>query len=142
MNGQQYKVITGELVKTIIAAGFYEKKAQGQQHGLDMTKLNAVSLFYLPCQPKDPSGAYFKVFKGNGREPLIVQEWIEKYIAEEEALLKNEDANTFIETPLEEVQPLSETHPFMPNEGSGVDQEEIERACWEWQRVSSGRREP
>ena len=81
MTGQQYKVITGELVKTIIAAGFYEKKAQGQHHGLDMGKLNAASLFYLPCQPKDPSGASFKVFKGNGREPIIVREWIEKYIA-------------------------------------------------------------
>ena len=117
MNARQYKVITGELVKAIVAAGFYKRRLKDSSHGLDTTKLKASDVFYLPCQPKDPSGAYFKVFKGKGREPLIVQEWIEKYIAEEEALLKNEDASTFIETPLEEVQPLSATRSFIPQTG-------------------------
>ena len=120
MNARQYKVITGGLVKAIVAAGFYRKKAQGQHHGLDTTKLKASDVFYLPCQPKDPSGAYFRVFKGKGREPLIVQEWIEKYIAEEEAVLKNEDASTFIEPPLRRgPAPFPATRSFIPQQALG-----------------------
>ena len=129
MTAQQYKVITGELVKAIIAEGFYKERSNGQsnRHGLDTGKLNASDILYFPCQPKDPSGAYFKVFKGKGREPLLVLEWIEKYIAEEEAVSKIEDASTFIETPLQETEPLS------------PDQQAIERACWEWQQCPPGK---
>jgi hypothetical protein len=142
MRVQQYEAITGELVKAIIAAGFYKEKAQGLRHGLDTGKLNAASLFYFPCQPKDPSGTYFKVFNGKGRKPLVVPEWIEKYIAEEEeqAVSKNEDASTFIETPLQETEPLSpETHSFVPQAGSRVDPKAVERACWEWQQCPPGK---
>jgi hypothetical protein len=135
MTAKQYKVITGELVKAIVAVGFYKERSNGQsdRHGLDTGKLNASDILYFPCQPKDPSGAYFHVFKGKGRETLLVQEWIEKYIAEEEAVSKIEDASTFIETPLQETPPLSpEARSFIPQVGSRVDQEAVQRACREW----------
>ena len=132
MSAQQYEAITKELVKTITAAGFYKEKSKGQsnRHGLDMSKLHAVSPFYLPCQPKDPSGRYFKVFKGMGREPLNVQEWIEKYIAEEEVNTFVE-ANTFIETPIDETQ-------FGSQETYSFDQDAVERACSEWHQCPPG----
>ena len=135
MNPQQYGVITKALVRTIVASGYYKEKMKGKtkRHGLDMGKLHAVSLFYLPCQPKDPAGAYFNVFKGKGREPLVVQDWIEKYIAEEEA-------NTFIETPIEDTQFGSpETYAYTPHEGSGIDQEAVEGACVDWQQCPPGK---
>ncbi len=142
MSAKQYQVITKELVETITAAGFYREKSKGRSklHGLDMGKLHAASLFYFPCQPKDPSGAYFKVFKGKGREPLNVQEWIEKYIAAEEAnMFVEQEANTFIETPLGDTQFGSqETYALVPLAGSGVDQDAVERACSDWQQCPPG----
>ncbi len=162
MNVQQYKVITKGMAKTITAAGFYEEKSKGKSklHKLDMTKLHAVSFFYLPCQPKDPSGAFFKVFNRKPRKPLNVQDWIDKYIAEEEAnafiaeeantfiaeeanTFIAEEANTFIETPLGDTQFGSqETYAFIPQEGSGVDRDAVERACSEWHQCPPGEREP
>src|ERR1700751_5511100 len=105
-----------------------------------MTKLHPVSLFYLPCQPKDPSGAYFSIFNRKPRQPLIVQDWIEKYVAEEEAsLFVEEEANTFIETPIEHTQFGSQAlNALLPDQGSRVDQEAIERAFSEWQQCPSG----
>jgi len=101
-----------------------------------MTKLHAASPFYLPCQPKDRSGAYFKIFNRKPRKPLIVQEWIEKYIAEEKKA-------AFIETPLEEQTDFGsslETYTFVPQEASGiVDQDAVERACAVWQSCPPGK---
>ena len=55
MTVNQYKVITKELVRIITAAEFYNGKTEKQSrlHGIDTTKLHPVSLFYLPCQPRD-----------------------------------------------------------------------------------------
>ena len=147
MTKEQYKVITGELVKAIVAVGFHKERSKGQsnRHGLDPSKLTASDILYFPCQPKDPSGAYFNVFKGKGREPLLVQEWIEKYIAareeeEKQAVFKNEDTSAFIETPLEEANPtLPETPSVISQTGSRVDQEAVERACCEWHECPPGK---
>jgi hypothetical protein len=46
--------------------------------GLDTGKLGPASIFYLPCQPQDKTGKYFKVFKDKNRKPLDVYEWIDK----------------------------------------------------------------
>jgi hypothetical protein len=141
---QQYGVITKELAKAITVAGFHKAKSKGKSklHGLDTTKLHAVSHFYFPCRPKDPSGAYFKVFNGKPREPLVVQDWIEKYLAEEETdPFVKEEANSFIETPIEDTQfepQEQETCSFIPHEGSGVDRDAVERACSEWQQCPQG----
>jgi len=135
MSVQQYRIITMKLGKVITASGFYNAKSteKAKLHGLDMSKLHAASLFYLPCQPKDPSGAYFKVFKRRPRTPLVVQEWTEKYVGEKEA-------NTFIETPVRETQFGSqEAHASMPDVRSGIDQEAVERACMEWQQCPPGK---
>ena len=73
------------------------------------------------------------MFKRKPRKPLVVQEWIEKYIAKEEE-------RTFIETPLQETDIGSPTYTFMPQEASGiVDQEALERACLEWQQCAPGK---
>ena len=49
-----------------------------KKHGIDLGKLNPVSLFYLPCRPRDPSGAYFKTFANKSRKRLNVEEWVQK----------------------------------------------------------------
>jgi hypothetical protein len=56
---EDYKMITGQIVR--------EVKAQGHSiDGFDTSKRHAVSLLYLPSQPKDLSGSYFQVFKDGG----------------------------------------------------------------------------
>ena len=136
MNAKQYRAVVDAILSVIRTGGFKDKKLtrKSKIHGLDMGKRNASSLFYLPCKPKDPSGAYFKIFKRKPRKPLVVQEWIKKYIAKEEE-------GTFIETPLQETDIGSlETHTFMPQEASGfVDQEAVERACAEWKVCPPGK---
>jgi hypothetical protein len=49
------------------------------RHGIDTGKLNAASLFYLPCQPGDPKGKFFRVFKGKDRQALDPDEWLGKF---------------------------------------------------------------
>ena len=136
INVQQYQASVDAILNTLRAAGYKDKKSNtgSKRHGLDLSKRYANDVFYLPCQPKDPSGAYFKVFKRKPRKPLIIQEWIEKYIAEEKA------TTTFIETPLEQTEFGSqETSPFIPHEGPGVDQEAVDKACSGWQQCPPGK---
>lgn len=51
-------------------------------HGSDESKLNSASLFYLPCQPTDPTAAFFIDYgKSNPkRGPLNLRVWIENCI--------------------------------------------------------------
>jgi len=84
MMPEEYRAITKRIIQTLVDAGYSfpepiledDRKA----HGFDTTKLGPTNLFYLPCQPRDPSGRYFKTFKSNGRKPLIPSEW---YVDEE-----------------------------------------------------------
>ena len=67
-----YKVIVNNIIHKIDGEC---SRMEGIYVGIDNSKLNAESLFYLPCQPKDPSGIYFKTFNGQGRKPLDPNEW-------------------------------------------------------------------
>ncbi len=72
-----YTGIVRQIVKEIEDAGFVSKDKSGPKHGIDEGKLNPVSLFYLPCRPKDPSGAYFQTFSTKSLKLLNVEEWLE-----------------------------------------------------------------
>lgn len=52
-----------------------EKRYPGQTSGIDRTKVGPESHFRWPCRPADPTGAFFKVYQGKGRKPLVVDEW-------------------------------------------------------------------
>ena len=99
LNCHLYKAITKHIMKTVVEAGYLLRKPipgdPRQAHGFDTGKNGPASLFYVPSQPGDPSGIYFKHFREEGRMPLDPQEWLEKVLAEEEA-------GHFIETPMEE----------------------------------------
>ena len=63
-----YAAITGEILKVIRDAGYPLPKRDVAKphlkaHGIDLTKLKASDLFFLPCQPNDPSGAFFKHYR-------------------------------------------------------------------------------
>jgi len=120
MTAKQYDIITHQLLNEIRSAGYSDKTESKRQkvHGFDTSKFHAASLFYLPCQPLDPSGRYFNTFKKEGRKPLNPEEWVRKYVAEEEDIPFNE---TFME----------ETwHSGL--RGSEVDQDRLDRAIEEW----------
>lgn len=84
-----YRAITGHMLQCITDAGYgLPKRTKGDKrkaHGLDTGKLGPASLFYLPCQPADPSGKYFRIFKSKDRKALDVSEWIEKVEIREDA---------------------------------------------------------
>jgi len=82
MSYDVYDAITHHILGEIVEAGYpLKEKSAGDNrkaHRIDTGKLNAASLFYLPCQPDDPKGKFFRVFKGKERQPLDPDEWIEK----------------------------------------------------------------
>jgi hypothetical protein len=98
-----------------------------QAHGFDTNKNGPTSLFYLPSQPGDPSGTYFRHFREEGRMPLDPQQWVEKVLAEEQAV-------PFIETPMEETW-----HGGLG--GSAVNQDWVDRAIEEWRVADHTRHE-
>jgi hypothetical protein len=82
MSADVYREITHHMLAKIIEAGYpLAKPIPGdprKAHGVDTGKMGAASLFYEPCQPKDPGGRYFEIFKDKERLPLDPDEWIDK----------------------------------------------------------------
>jgi hypothetical protein len=50
------------------------------RHGFDESKFNAASVFYLPCQAKDPAHSFFIDYNDRRRGPLDLPTWIEHCI--------------------------------------------------------------
>ena len=80
MTTDEYKAVVKGIIENVEEVGYHDKDDKSNRnekvHGFDKSKYHAVSLFYLPCQPADPSGRYFKNFKGGNRKSLIPSEWI------------------------------------------------------------------
>ena len=78
MTTEEYKSVVKGMIEKVREAGYQDKQDSRKAiiHGFDLSKFHAVSLFYLPCQPKDPSGRYFKNFKGENRRALVPSDWI------------------------------------------------------------------
>jgi len=49
-------------------------------HGFDESKFNGASLFYLPCQAKDPAHSFFIDYNDLKRGPLDLYQWIDNCI--------------------------------------------------------------
>ncbi|AWM88641.1 hypothetical protein C4E04_19175 [Microvirga sp. 17 mud 1-3] len=82
-SADDYETIAKEIVATVIDAGFTYKKQNRRfpnrkAHGIDGSKLNAASLFFRPCQAKDPKASFFEIFEDGGRKPLDPEEWLDK----------------------------------------------------------------
>lgn len=85
LSSDEYASIVSQIVQVVRNVGFPLAKKDSMRdgmkvHGVDMSKRHAASLFYLPCQPKDPSGKIWKDYKGCLRKPLDVDDWFENAI--------------------------------------------------------------
>ncbi|AWB24715.1 hypothetical protein DA075_06015 [Methylobacterium currus] len=88
MTNEVYTLIIREIIYVVESSGFASKsktapKANRRFHGIDH-KRNGCDLFYLPCQPQDPTGAFFMDFKKD-RKPLKVKDWIFHGVSEDDA---------------------------------------------------------
>jgi hypothetical protein len=85
LSTEEYRFLTGQIVQVVKDKGYRLPKKdferpQMKAHGIDLSKLHAASLFYLPCQPKDPKGKIWKDHGGADRHPLDVDDWLENAI--------------------------------------------------------------
>lgn len=98
MDIETYKSLTAHILIVIKQAGYVlNKKSHGSElksHGLDLSKMGPVNIFYLPCQPKDLVGRYFRKFS-NGRRQLDVNEWIKMIEPNVEFLCEMEPSNLY-----------------------------------------------
>jgi len=118
MTAEEYRFLTGQIVQVAKDNGYRMaqkdiEKPHLKAHGIDLSKLNAASLFYLPCQPKDPKGRIWKDHNGSRRKPFDVDEWFENAIT--------------IETDYVEPDPTQDG-----SEDTRLDRERVRRALDRW----------
>jgi hypothetical protein len=107
MSATEYEIITRQILNRVREHGYILSKPDLtirtiKAHGIDLGKLHAASLFYLPCLPANPSGRLFKDFKKD-RELLNPLEWLLYAQPVEEK--KTEFENHDDEISLELIQP-------------------------------------
>jgi hypothetical protein len=88
ITADEYECLTNQIVQLVKDDCYEASRAGGKRkhwkvHGINEWKLHAASLFYLPCQPRDPKGRIWKEYKGNGRAALDVDDWLENAVAVE-----------------------------------------------------------
>jgi hypothetical protein len=84
-----HRMIMKKFEKVLNKKGYWTKKQLGKNrriknglcHGFDESKFNAASLFYLPCQAKNPADSFFHEFNDASRGPLNVERWLDDCIA-------------------------------------------------------------
>lgn len=90
MSMDVHALIMAQIERVLNRAGFWGKRQLEKRpglkdrrcHGFDESKFNAASLFYLPCQAKDPADSFF-IDYGEGdpkRGPLDLHAWIDECI--------------------------------------------------------------
>jgi hypothetical protein len=90
MSMDVHKLLMEQFKKVLKDAGYRSKKELEKPsrtksllcHGFDDSKFNAASLFYLPCQAKDPRDSFFRDYAVDDlkRGPLDVHQWIDQCI--------------------------------------------------------------
>jgi hypothetical protein len=88
MSIEVHRLVMAQIVRVLNRAGCWGKTqlARGKgartriAHGFDESKFTAASLFYLPCQAKDPQHSFFEDFNTAQRGPLDLHQWIEHCI--------------------------------------------------------------
>ncbi len=143
------------LVRVMENAGWFsaEQATKGRKnvrgiHGLDQSKFNAASMFYLPCRAAvGEEASFFLDFAGERRSPLNVEAAINRpLIAEREA-----EAHRPRPAARQAVQPRpaivlcpsmqAMRNALMDGEQARADvahQEKVERAIEEWRSCPSG----
>ncbi|MPR12948.1 hypothetical protein [Microvirga tunisiensis] len=83
-----YGLMIGQIVKVLNDEGYWGKRQLEKNHrikrrrchGFDESKFTPASLFYLPCQAKDPAHSFFDDYNDLKRGPLDLCQWIEHCI--------------------------------------------------------------
>ena len=90
MTAEVYLAITRQIMSVLHQAGYRDTgylkkdpKCRFKNHGFDVTKTHPENLFYLPCQPANPSGWIWLDFNSRDRHPLDVMAAIEHTITPE-----------------------------------------------------------
>ena len=86
MHVQAYREVVQQIVQTVEQEGYCSKKhpVPGQpRHGIDASKFTPCSLFYLPCQARNPEESFFHDYGQSRRKLLDVAHWIETSILRE-----------------------------------------------------------
>jgi hypothetical protein len=111
MSVRAYRAIVSQIMLTVNEAGFWSRKQleDGRQrksskhHGFDMSKLVPCSLFYLPCQARDPADSFFVDYNDERRSPLDPYVWAKTA------------ANRSLPEPVPEIVPAAPTTQPTPN---------------------------
>jgi hypothetical protein len=90
MSLEVYGLMMDQIEKMLNKQGYWSKKQLEKKpgirsrktHGFDESKFNGASLFYLPCQAKDPSHSFFIDHNDPMRGPLDLHQWIESCIVD------------------------------------------------------------
>ncbi|MGF3027375.1 hypothetical protein ACQVP2_31775, partial [Methylobacterium aquaticum] len=119
-------LILKQVVKVLNRAGYYgdqqlkrRKRLEARRHGFDESKFTAASLFYLPCQARDPEGSFFVDYGEYDpkRGPLDVHAWIKNCILD----LRRPGASPRTQVPAEvEPVPTSSTLPDLSTKASAA----------------------
>lgn len=90
MSMEVHRLIIRQIAKVLNREGYWGEKQLEKRpnvksprcHGFDEGKFNAASLFYFPCQAKDPAHSFFKDYGADDpkRGPLDLHQWIENCI--------------------------------------------------------------
>jgi hypothetical protein len=88
MSKDVHGIIMAQIERVLNKQGYWSKRQLDQNprikaratHGFDLSKFNAASLFYLPCQAKDPKDSFFIDHNDGNRGALNLHQWIERCI--------------------------------------------------------------
>lgn len=83
MHVRAYREVVQQIVQIIEAAGYVGPKHPDPtrpRHGLDASKFTPCSLFYLPCQAREPADSFFHDHNQARRKILDVEAWVERSI--------------------------------------------------------------
>ncbi|MCY1644595.1 hypothetical protein [Methylorubrum sp. SL192] len=130
MRDIEYRMIHREIVYVLERNGYRSEKLsdnncqdglQGKYHGIDSIP-HPCAVFTLPCQAQRRSDSFFKEYKGDLREPLDVDSWLQNRIA------PNDDS----------IQPV----PYRTDVGSDApisleQQSGIDASMSEWYRIGA-----
>lgn len=128
-----YESIIGQILHKVEIGGYpLRKRREGdprKAHGIDPA-VGPWLPVYLPCQPADPSGKMFKVFKGGIRRPIDPADWVENSI-----LPTAEDAPSIVPEPPEEIDEVAkakalETFKLAPARAGNDAQKQLGIDLW------------
>jgi hypothetical protein len=143
LNPDQYELLYDNLIAKIKDAGFGVGHAKSvPASGLDLIKKTPTSLFYLPCQAKQPTDSFFyDLYHDDSRETLDPKNWIEHSVIpfSRPAIRHHQSGRTFDQAKLDNATSIWRDSINYPGEGgtrfwkyalelwaAGMDFEQIE----------------